>query len=60
MLDKKDIVDLYNSSIFLIDNDVLTNCNFYVYERLRNNIVVLFEELLEARKIEYDDWKDSL
>lgn len=60
MLDKKDIVDLYNSSIFLIDNDVLTNCNFYVYERLRNNIVFLFEELIEARKIEYDDWKDSL
>lgn len=60
MIDKKDIVDLYNSSIFLIDNDVLTNCNFCVYERLRNNIVVLFEELLEARKIEYDDWKDSL
>lgn len=60
MLDKKDIVDLYNSSIFLIDNDVLTNCNFCVYERLRNNIVFLFEELLEARKIEYDDWKDSL
>lgn len=59
MLDKKDIVDLYNSSIFLIDNDVLTNCNFCVYERLRNNVVVLFEELIEARKIEYDDWKDS-
>lgn len=59
MLNKKDIIDLYDSSIFLIDNDVLTNCNFCVYERLRNNIVSLFEELLEARKIEYDDWKDS-
>ena len=59
MISKKDIIDLYNSSIFLIDNDVLTNCNFYVYERLRNSVVSLFEELLEARKIEYDDWKDS-
>ena len=59
MLNKKDIIDLYDSSLFLIDNDVLTNCNFYVYERLRNNVVSLFEELLEARKIEYDDWKDS-
>lgn len=59
MLNKKDIIDLYDSSIFLIDNDVLTNCNFCVYERLRNNIVSLFEELLEARKIEYNDWKDS-
>ena len=59
MLNKEGIIDLYNSSIFLIDNDVLTNCNFYVYERLRNNVVSLFEELLEARKIEYDDWKDS-
>lgn len=60
MLNKEGIIDLYDSSLFLIDNDVLTNCNFYVYERLRNNIVVLVEELLEARKIEYDDWKDSL
>ena len=59
MLNKEGIIDLYNSSIFLIDNDVLTNCNFYVYERLRNSVVSLFEELLEARKIEYDDWKDS-
>ena len=59
MLNKEGIVDLYDSSLFLIDNDVLTNCNFYVYERLRNNVVSLFEELLEARKIEYDDWKDS-
>ena len=59
MLSKEEIADLYNSSIFLIDNDVLSNCNFYVYERLRNSVVSLFEELLEARKIEYDDWKDS-
>lgn len=59
MLNKKDIIDLYDSSLFLIDNDVLSNCNFYVYERLRNSVVSLFEELLEARKIEYDDWKDS-
>ena len=59
MLDKEGIIDLYDSSLFLIDNDVLTSCNFYVYERLRNNVVSLFEELLEARKIEYDDWKDS-
>ncbi len=59
MLNKEGIIDLYDSSLFLIDNDVLTNCNFYVYERLRNNVVSLFEELLEARKIEYDDWKDS-
>ena len=59
MLNKEGIIDLYDSSLFLIDNDVLTNCNFYVYERLRNNVVFLFEELLEARKIEYDDWKDS-
>lgn len=59
MLNKEGIIDLYDSSLFLIDNDVLTNCNFYVYEKLRNNVVFLFEELLEARKIEYDDWKDS-
>ena len=59
MLNKEGIIDLYDSSLFLIDNDVLSNCNFYVYERLRNNVVFLFEELLEARKIEYDDWKDS-
>lgn len=59
MLNKEGIIDLYDSSLFLIDNDVLSNCNFYVYERLRNNVVSLFEELLEARKIEYDDWKDS-
>lgn len=59
MLNKEGIIDLYDSSLFLIDNDVLTNCNFFVYERLRNNVVSLFEELLEARKIEYDDWKDS-
>lgn len=59
MLDKEGIIDLYDSSLFLIDNDVLTSCNFYVYERLRNNVVSLFEELLDARKIEYDDWKDS-
>lgn len=59
MLNKEGIIDLYDSSLFLIDNDVLTNCNFYVYERLRNNVVFLFEELIEARKIEYDDWKDS-
>ena len=59
MLNKEGIIDLYDSSLFLIDNDVLTNCNFCVYERLRNNVVSLFEELLEARKIEYDDWKDS-
>lgn len=59
MLNKKDIIDLYDSSIFLIDNDVLSNCNLFVYEKLRNNVVFLFEELLEARKIEYDDWKDS-
>lgn len=59
MLNKEGIIDLYDSSLFLIDNDVLTNCNFYAYERLRNNVVSLFEELLEARKIEYDDWKDS-
>lgn len=59
MLNKEGIIDLYDSSLFLIDNDVLSNCNFYVYERLRNNVVSLFEELLEARKIEYVDWKDS-
>ena len=59
MLNKEGIIDLYDSSLFLIDNDVLSNCNFYVYERLRNNVVSLFEELLEARKIEYDAWKDS-
>ena len=59
MLNKEGIIDLYDSSLFLIDNDVLSNCNFYFYERLRNNVVSLFEELLEARKIEYDDWKDS-
>lgn len=59
MLDKKDIVDLYHTSIFLIDNDVYINCNRYVYEMLRSNFVDLFEELIEARNIDYDDWKDS-
>ena len=59
MLNKEGIIDLYDSSLFLIDNDVLSNCNFYVYERLRNNVVFLFYFFLEARKIEYDDWKDS-
>ena len=59
MLNKEGIIDLYDSSLFLTDNDVLTNCNFYAYERLINNVVFLFEELLEARKSEYNDWKDS-
>ena len=42
-----------------MDNDVYINCNEYVYKMLRNNFVDLFEELIEARNIDYDDWKDS-
>ena len=59
MLNKEELVDLYHTSIFLLDNDVYINCNEYVYKMLRNNFVDLFEELLEARNIKYDDWKDS-
>lgn len=59
MLNKEELVDLYHTSIFLIDNDVYINCNEYVYKMLRNNFVDLFEELIEARKIDYDDWTDS-
>lgn len=59
MLNKEELVDLYHTSIFLIDNDVYINCDYYVYRMLRNNFVDLFEELIEARKIDYDDWKDS-
>lgn len=59
MLNKEELVDLYHTSIFLIDDDVYINCDYYVYRMLRNNFVDLFEELIEARKIDYDDWKDS-
>ena len=58
MLKKEELVDLYHTSIFLLDNDVYINCNDYVYKMLRNNFVDLFEELVEAGNIEYDDWKD--